>query len=63
MSYQRDHDVLIDGVETRLTLQEDSPSRGYVYHTPGHASAHSFRLPLVKGERFRTNGHHYEVLT
>jgi hypothetical protein len=57
------HKVLIDGVETTLTFEHFSGSRGYEYHTPGHTSSHAFNEHLKKGMKFRTNGHTYEVLT
>lgn len=54
-------EVLIDGVKTLLTLVRYS-ARGWEYHTPGNASNHTFQEPLRAGQRFRTNGHAYEVL-
>lgn len=54
--------VKIDGVETTLTFEYASGSRGYEYHTPGHSSSHSFNDHPQKGQKFRTNGHLYEVL-
>lgn len=57
------HEVIIDGVSTVLTFRGNSGSRGYEYNTPGNASSHCFGEPLRAGQRFRTNGHFYEVLT
>jgi hypothetical protein len=54
--------VLIDGVETTLTFAHASGSRGYEYHTPGHASSHSFSAHPEPGQRIRTNGHDYAFL-
>lgn len=54
--------VKIDGVETTLTFDSVSGSRGYQYLTPGNAASHAFPHPLRVGKRFRTNGHDYEVI-
>lgn len=54
--------VRIDGVETTLSYDRFSGARGYQYLTPGNASSHAFQVPLKEGDRFRTNGHIYEVL-
>lgn len=57
------HRVLIDGVETTLTYDRFSQARGHQYLTPGAASSHAFSQAIHKGQRFRTNGHSYEILT
>ncbi len=57
------HRVKIDGVETTLTYDCYSGSRGHQYLTPGATSSHAFPERLVRGQAFRTSGHHYEVLT
>lgn len=57
------HEVIIDGVKTTLTYQSYSGSRGHQYLTPGNASSHAFQQALCKGQKFRVNGHTYEVLT
>lgn len=54
--------VKIDGVETTLTYDRESGARGKQYLTPGNASSHAFPFPLRVGEKFRVNGHDYEVL-
>jgi hypothetical protein len=54
--------VTIDGVETTLTYDRHSGSRGHQYLTPGNAASHAFGQPLVVGQAFRTNGHRYEIL-
>lgn len=54
--------VKIDGVETTLTFESRSGSRGYQYLTPDAASSHAFSELLQAGTRFRTNGHDYEVM-
>jgi len=55
--------VKIDGVATTLTFDSHSGSRGYQYLSPGATSSHAFRERLVPGQKFRTNGHDYEVLS
>jgi hypothetical protein len=55
--------VKIDGVETTLTFDSHSGSRGYQYLTPGATSSHAFRERLVPGQKFRASGHDYEVLS
>jgi hypothetical protein len=57
------HDVKIDGVPTTLRFDSFSGSRGYQYLTPRNASLHAFPFQLQPGQSFRTNGHHYEVLS
>ena len=57
------HRVKIDGVETTLTFDAFSGARGYQYLTPGNASSHAFARPLEAGQRFRTGGHDYEVMS
>lgn len=56
--------VTIDGVETTLTYDCHSGSRGHQYLTPGNRASHAFnwRLEDHIGERFRTNGHDYHIL-
>lgn len=56
--------VKIDGVETTLTYDSYSGARGHQYLTPGNAASHAFpfTLGLMAGQRFKTNGHTYEVL-
>jgi hypothetical protein len=57
--------VRIDGVETTLTFDQWSGSRGYQYLTPGAAASHAFSFKLEDlepGSSFRTNGHTYLVL-
>lgn len=54
--------VRIDGIETILTFDSQSGSRGYQYLTPGNTASHAFAAPLQPGQSFRTNGHSYEVL-
>jgi hypothetical protein len=54
--------VTIDGVPTTLTYDRHSGTRGHQYLTAGNAASHAFAQPLVVGQRFRTNGHHYEIL-
>ncbi len=53
--------VTIDGVTTVLTFDSYSGSRGYQYLTPGNTESHAFPKYLVPGQKFRTNGHDYEV--
>lgn len=55
--------VKIDGVETTLTFDSHSGSRGYQYLTPGATRSYAFQEPLVPGQKFRTSGHDYEVLS
>ena len=55
--------VRIDGVETTLTFDCTSGSRGHQYLTPGNASSHAFDWHPQAGEKFRTNGHSYEILS
>lgn len=56
--------VKIDGVETTLTFDSLSGSRGYQYLTPGNQSSHAFSRPLEQMPwKFRTNGHVYEKIT
>lgn len=56
--------VKIDGVETTLTFDSLSGSRGYQYLTPKNESSHAFSSPLEHMPRkFRTNGHVYEKIT
>ncbi len=57
------HRVKIDGVETTLTYDKTSGARGAQYLTPGNKESHAFSTLLCAGQRFRTNGHTYEVLT
>jgi hypothetical protein len=57
------HRVRIDGVETVLTFDRYSGARGYQYLTPGAAASHAFPFKLEPGQRFRANGHEYEVLS
>lgn len=57
------HTVKIDGKWTYLRYESFSGSRGYQYLTPGNASSHAFPEPLQEGQRFRLNGHDYEVLS
>lgn len=57
------HKVRIDGVETTLTYNKFSGARGHQYLTPGATSSHAFSQTLQAGQRFRTNGHDYEILT
>lgn len=54
--------VLIDGVYTPLTYDSFSGARGHQYLTPGNTSSHAFSQALFVGQKFRTNGHDYEVL-
>jgi hypothetical protein len=54
--------VKIDGVETTLTYDCYSGSRGHQYLTPGATASHAFTYKLTKGQKFRTNGHTYEIL-
>jgi hypothetical protein len=60
---RRKHRVLIDGEETVLTYDSYSGSRGHQYLTPCNGGSHAFPFLLRKGQRFRTNGHVYEILT
>lgn len=55
--------VRIDGAETTLTFDVYSGARGYQYLTPGNVTSHAFSEPLQAGQRFRVNGHLYEVLS
>lgn len=58
------HKVLIDGKAETLTLTA-TPGRNrndYQYNTTGNASAQRFNFPLQSGQKFRTNGHKYEIL-
>lgn len=54
--------VLIDGVYTMLIYGSFSHACGHQYLTPGNASSHAFQHALIVGDKFRTNGHDYEVL-
>ena len=63
MNDKRTHRVQIDGIETTLTFDSHSGSRGYQYLTPGNVSSHAFSTPLQAGQHFTTNGHTYRVLT
>ena len=56
--------VTIDGVETTLTYDSHSGSRGYQYLTKGNWASHAFpwRLEDRIGEAFHTNGHDYVIL-
>jgi hypothetical protein len=53
--------VTIDCVDTILSYDSYSGARGYQYLTPDKSSSHAFGKYLVPGQRFRTNGHEYEV--
>lgn len=53
-------EVTIDGKPNVLVLENQRPGK-YEYHTQDHHSSHSFPWPLKIGERFRTNGHVYEI--
>lgn len=57
--------VKIDSVETMLTYDSHSGSRGYQYLTPGHWASHAFPWKLEDrvGECFRTNGHDYQIIS
>lgn len=54
--------VKIDGAETVLTLQGLRYAVCPVYHTPRNTSAHTFSTHLKTGDKFRANGHYYEVI-
>jgi hypothetical protein len=56
--------VKIDGVETTLTFDSMSGSRGYQYLTPKNESSRAFSRPLEQMPwKFQTNGHVYEKIT
>lgn len=54
--------VLIDGVEDTLTYDRESGARGRQYLTNNNRASHAFSFKLEPGQKFRTNGHNYEVL-
>lgn len=54
--------VKIDGELRTLTLDRPSGARGLQYLTEGNAESHAFAFHLAPGQRFRTNGHAYEVI-
>ena len=55
--------VTIDGVDTTLTYDSHSGSRGYQYLTPGNRASHAFpwKLEDRRGHSFRINGHEYVI--
>ncbi len=63
MKDRETHRVTIDGEETTLTFDSFSGARGYQYLTPGNRASHAFRDKLQAGQRFRTGGHTYEILS
>jgi hypothetical protein len=62
VNFRRCVRVKIDGCETTLTYDSFSGARGHQYLTLDHAASHAFNALLEDGQRFRTNGHDYEVL-
>lgn len=56
--------VEVDGVETTLTFDSHSGSRGYQYLTPGAGGSYAFPFQLETqiGAAFRTGGHAYKIV-
>lgn len=54
--------VLIDGVENRLTFVCFQLDGRRSYNTKGDRSQYSFDFRLEEGQKFRSNGHYFEIL-